>query len=214
MQRLSKRLAAVASLVKQGSVIADVGTDHGYIPVYLCIAGIIKGAVASDINQGPLSSCKALVEQEGLGGKISVRLSNGLDGIGCDEIDTIVIAGMGGELIADILSRCDYISKMHIVLNPMTHPEIARKFLYDNGFEIANDIIVEDCGHYYSVFDAIYTGNVDKKCRADYFLGNIKDFSQKEYFVHLINYLNKKSMSGEDYSDIIDAVEKKVNDNG
>lgn len=210
MQKLSKRLNAVASLVQDNAVIADVGTDHGYIPVFLCKAGIIQGAVASDVNEGPLSSCRTLVEQEGLEDKIKVRLSNGLDNLSSDEFDTLIIAGMGGELIADILSRCDYLSKKHIILNPMTHPELARKFLFDNGFEIHNDIIIEDGRHYYSVFDATYNGKVVKKSRADYFLGNITDFSQKEYFVHLLNYLKNKSKSGEDYSDVIIAVEERL----
>ena len=210
MQRLSKRLSVVASLVKPDSRLADVGTDHGYIPVYLCKTGVIKSAVASDINKGPLSSCEALVEQEGLEDKIKVRLSNGLDELCPDEFDTLIIAGMGGELIADILSRCAYLSSKHIILNPMTHPECARKFLYDNGYEILNDFIVEDSNHYYSVFDAVYTGKTEPKSRVDYFLGNIKDFSQKEYFIHLLNYFKNKSKSGEDYSDIITALEEKL----
>ncbi|MDE5983664.1 MAG: class I SAM-dependent methyltransferase [Eubacterium sp.] len=208
--QLSNRLSTVASLVKKGSAIADIGTDHGYIPVFLCKAGIINHAVASDINEGPLSSCKALVEQEDLQHKINTCLSNGLEGLCCDDFDTVIIAGMGGELISDILSKCDYISEKHIILNPMTHPELARKFLYDNGFEIKNDLIVQDGHHYYSVFDAEYTGKIIPRSRADYYLGNITDFSQKGYFVHLLSYLKNKSKSGEDYSDIITAVEEKL----
>lgn len=208
--QLSNRLSAVASLVQPGSAVADVGTDHGYIPVYLCKAGIIKSAVASDINEGPLSSCKALVEQEDLQHKIKTSLSNGLEGLNADDFDTVIIAGMGGELISDILSKCDYISKKHIILNPMTHPELARKFLYDNGFEIKNDLIVQDGHHYYSVFDAEYTGEIIPKSRVDYYLGNITDFSQKGYFMHLLSYLKNKSKSGEDYSDIITAVEERL----
>lgn len=210
MQRLSKRLNAIASLVTAGSRIADIGTDHGYIPVYLCESGIIKSAVASDINEGPLSSCETLVKREGLEEKINIRLSNGLEKLCSDEFDTVIIAGMGGELIVDILSRCDYISNKHIILNPMTHPEFAREFLYNNGFEIENDFIVKDGYHYYSVFDAVYTGEVIPKKRADYFLGNIKDFSQKEYFIHLLNFLKNKSKSGEDYSEVIAAVEERL----
>lgn len=209
MQSLSKRLSAVAGFVEKGSVIADVGTDHGYIPVYLYKSGIIKGAVAADINKKPLASCEALVKQEELSAVIKTRLSNGLDNIYPDEYDTVIIAGMGGELIADILSRADVRGK-HIILNPMTHPEIARKYLYDNGFDIINDLIVKDGKHYYSVFDAGYTGEILPKSRADYYLGNIKDFSNKEYFMHLLNYLNNKLKSGEDLKDVIRAVEDKL----
>lgn len=210
MQKLSERLSAVASLVDKGSAIADIGTDHGYIPVYLYKQGVITGAIAADINESPLSSCRALVEQEGLGEYIKVRLSDGLVHLRSDEMDTIIIAGMGGELIADILSKCSYIKEKHIILNPMTHPEIARKYLYDNAFEILNDIVVKDGRHYYSVFNARYTGHVVEKSKADYYLGNIKDFSNKEYFNHLLNYLKNKQKSGEDLSDIIKAVEEKL----
>lgn len=210
MQYLSKRLSAVASLVKQRSVIADVGTDHGYIPVYLCKTGVIKKAVACDVNKGPLSSCQALVRQEGLSDCIELRLSDGLEKISDNEIDTIIIAGMGGELIARILSDCSYITSKHLILNPMTHPEIVRKFLYDNGFDIINDIIVEDAGHCYSVLDAEYTGRIVPKTRIDYFLGEIKDFSCKAYFAHLLNYLKNKEKSGEDFGDIISALEEKI----
>ncbi len=207
---LSPRLSAVCSLVKDNSRIADIGTDHGYIPVWLYQNGVIKSAVASDINIGPLNSCERLVSQELLCEHIKVCQSDGLKSLSENDFDTIIIAGMGGELIADILSDCPYISNKHIILNPMSHPEIARKFLFDNGFELDNDIIVKDSNHYYSVFDAHYSGVIKDRMRADYYLGNIKDFTHKEYFIHLLNYLNDKSKSGEDFSDIINAVKEKI----
>ncbi|MGN0521734.1 MAG: class I SAM-dependent methyltransferase [Eubacterium sp.] len=210
MQKLSERLLAVASLVKKGAVIADVGTDHGFLPVYLIENGIVDEAVALDVNEGPLSSCKALVEKENLQNKIKVRLSDGLDNLCPDECDTVIIAGMGGELIADILSRHKWIKNKHLILQPMTHSEITRRFLFDSGFEINDDIIVKDGRHYYSVMGACYTGEVKRKSRADYYLGNIKDFSQKEYFIHLKNYLYNKSKSGEDLSDVLQALEEKI----
>ncbi len=207
MQSLSKRLTAVASLVKKGSAVVDVGTDHGYIPVYLYKSGIIVSAVAVDVNEAPLSSCKALVLQEELCDVIKTRLSDGLENVDASEYDTVIIAGMGGELISDILSRAELKDK-HIILNPMTHPEIARKYLYDNGFDIINDLIIKDGRHYYSVFDARYSGNISKKSTADYYLGNIKDLSNKEYFEHLLNYLYNKQKSGEDLSSVIEKIEE------
>lgn len=207
MQKLSIRLSSVAALVKQDAAIADIGTDHGYIPVYLAENKVINSAVASDINEGPLNSCISLVKEKGLENVIRTKLSNGLDSLDENDFDTIIIAGMGGELIFDILSRHGYVKDKHIILQPMTHPEVARKFLYDNGFEIKNDIIVKDGRHYYNVFDAYYTGKIIPKSRVDYFIGNIRDFSNKEYFEHLLNYFKNKSKSGEDYSDIISALE-------
>lgn len=210
MQKLSIRLSSVAALVKQDAAIADIGTDHGYIPVYLAEKKVIKSAVASDINEGPLNSCVSLVREKRLENVIRTRLSNGLASLDENDFDTIIIAGMGGELIADILSRHNYVKDKHLILQPMTHPEIARKFLFDNGFEIENDIIVKDGKYYYSIFDAYYTGKLSKKSRVDYYLGNITDFSQKEYFKHQLNYFINKSKSGEDYSDIISVLEKLI----
>ena len=208
MVSLSKRLNAVASLVKSGSSVADVGTDHGYIPVYLVENKISPFVVAMDINEKPLASCKSLVKDEGFENVIKTRLSNGLEKLDKGECDTVIIAGMGAELIVDILSNCDFVNELHLILQPMTHPEIARKYLYDNGFEINNDFIVTDGKHSYSIFDANYTGKITPKVQKDYFLGNITNFSQKEYFLHLLNYLKNKSKSGADLSDVISAVEE------
>ena len=208
MVSLSKRLNAVASLVESGSSVADVGTVHGYIPVYLVENKISPFVVAMDINEKPLASCKSLVKAAGFEDVILTRLSNGLEKLDRGECDTVIIAGMGAELIVDILSNCDFVNELHLILQPMTHPEIARKYLYDNGFEINNDFIVTDAKHSYSIFDANYTGKITPKVPTDYFLGNITDFSQKEYFLHLLNYLKNKSKSGADLSDVISAVEE------
>lgn len=210
MINLTKRLQAVADLVRNGKRLADVGCDHGYVPVYLVKNGICPSAVACDVNAGPLKSCATLVHQSNLDDSIKCVLSNGLENVSSDDIDDILIAGMGGELIADILSRCDYAKDKHIILNPMTHPEIARKWLFDNGFEIINDIIVPDGKHHYSIFDACYNGIVQEKGQRDYFLGNIIDYSDKEYFVHLLSYLKNKQKGGADYSDLIDYIEGKI----
>lgn len=209
MIKLTKRLQAIADMVNRGSVPVDVGTDHGYIPVYLVQNKICKTAVACDINEGPLNSCRMLVSQCGFDDKIKCVLSNGLQSVN-DEYDTVIIAGMGGELIADILSRAESIFSKNIILNPMTHPEIARKWLFDNGFEITKDIIVADGRHHYSIFSAEYVGNVGEKTQSDYYLGSITDFSDKEYFEHLLVYLKNKQKSGLDLSEPIKAIEEKI----
>lgn len=207
--KLSKRLQAIADMVGQGSTPVDVGTDHGYIPVYLVENKICPSAVACDINEGPLNSCRMLVSQAGFENEIKCVLSNGLDSV-FDFYDTVIIAGMGGELIADILSRAGELSSKKIILNPMTHPEIARKYLFDNGFDITEDIIVADGKHHYSIFSAEYTGTVADKTQADYYLGAIKDFSDKEYFEHLLSYLKNKQKSGLDLSSLIQTIEDKI----
>lgn len=209
MIKLTKRLQAIADMVKRGSIPVDVGTDHGYIPVYLVQNKICKTAVACDINEGPLNSCRMLVSQSGLDDKIKCVLSNGLQSVD-DEYDTVIIAGMGGELIADILSKAENITTKIIILNPMTHPEIARKWLFDNGFEITSDIVVADGRHHYCVFSAEYVGNVGEKKQSDYYLGSITDFSDKEYFEHLLVYLKNKQKSGLDLADLIKTIEEKL----
>lgn len=214
MVTLSNRLKTCAELVRKNVSLADVGCDHGYIPVYLVENNLIKKAVASDVNEAPLESCKTLVKESGLEEKIKCVLSDGLQNIEEDEADDILIAGMGGELIAEILEKCEYIKKKHLILNPMTHPELARKWLYDNGFEIKNDIIVNEGKHSYSVFDAVCTGVKKEYNETDLFLGNIKDFSDKNYFTHLLNYLKNKEKGGADYSALINTIKEKINDNG
>lgn len=210
MINLSNRLKAVADMVPAGSKICDVGTDHGYIPVYLVQNKICPNAIACDINEQPLKSCEFLVRESGLTDKIKCILSNGLDSVPNDEYDTVILAGMGGELISNILSRIENKEQKQFVINPMTHSEIVRKWLYDNGYQIKNDIVVADGKHHYCVFLAKYSGAVVSKTESDYYLGEIKDFSDKEYFMHLLTYLKNKEKSGRDFSKVIHDIEAKL----
>lgn len=210
MQKLSKRLDAVASLVRKDARIVDVGCDHGYVPVALVLGGHIPSAIACDINPAPLNSCVNLVNKHSLSERITCVISDGLDRIDGSSVDDIIIAGMGGELIASVLDRCAYVSEKHLIINPMTHPELVRKWLYDHGWEIINDIIVSDCGHQYSVFDAEYTGVPRVSTEVDWFLGEINDFSEREYFIHLLNYLKNKEKGGADYARLIKIIEEKI----
>ena len=212
MIKLTKRLSAVAQLVRENSSLADVGCDHGYLPAFLLLNGKIKSAVASDINEGPLNSCIQLVADYSLQDKIKCVLSDGLKNVDEQDCSDISVCGMGGELIAQILENCPWAknSEKHFIFNPMTHPEILRKYLCDNGFEIQSDIVVKEGRHYYSVFDAYYTGDVHSFPESYYYLGNINNFEYKDYFNHLLNYLENKSKGGADYSDIISAIKEKL----
>ena len=209
MIKLSCRLQAVADMVNEGARVVDVGTDHGYIPAYLIKNNIAKRVIACDINEKPLASCKRYISSLGLDDKVKCVLSDGLKSIDGD-YDTVIVAGMGGELIAQILENAENIRHCRLIINPMTHPELARKWLYDNGFCIENDIVVADLKHHYSVLSAHYTGKVQEKSEVDYFLGEISDFSDREYFEHLLVYLKNKQKSGVDYSDVISAIEGKI----
>ena len=209
MIKLSCRLQAVADMVNEGARVVDVGTDHGYIPAYLIKNNIAKSVIACDINEKPLASCKRYISSLGLDDRVKCVLSDGLKNIDV-EYDTVIIAGMGGELIAQILENAENIRHCRLIINPMTHPELARKWLYDNGFCIENDIVVADLKHHYSVLSAHYTGKAQEKSEVDYFLGEISDFSDREYFEHLLVYLKNKQKSGLCLDDLIKAIEEKI----
>ena len=144
--KLSKRLSAAAAFVRKGSFIADVGTDHAYLPIALCEAGIIRGAVASDVNEGPKMRAEAHVRAYGLKGKISVCLADGLDGLEKYSPEDIFMLGMGGELIVALLARAEWLKtpKIRLILQPMTHPEAVRSFLFENGFSVVDETLVKD----------------------------------------------------------------------
>lgn len=153
------RLLACARLVR-GSRAADVGTDHGYLPVYLVQNGICESALACDINEKPLASARENIEKAGLSDKIGVYLSDGLGSVPCEGITDVIVAGMGGELIADIISRADWIKqrRVNLVLQPMTKWDHLREFLYTGGFEVTSELPCQEGKFVYSVMQAAYTG--------------------------------------------------------
>ena len=154
---LSKRLKAVAELVTPGMRLADVGTDHGYIPIYLTEAGVIPSAIAMDINKGPLERAKEHIREHGLEGKIQTRLSDGLKDLQMNEADCIIAAGMGGGLIIRILSeeRDTAGSLKELILQPQSEIDSVRKYLTEEGYRIvAEDMVYED-GKYYPMMKAV-----------------------------------------------------------
>ncbi|GAA0362722.1 tRNA (adenine(22)-N(1))-methyltransferase [Bacillus horti] len=153
---LSKRLAEVASLVPPGSRLADIGSDHAYLPVHLLIQGKICTAVAGEINPGPLESAKNQVEKLGLQGVVDVRLGDGLEVIHQDEIDVICIAGMGGSLISQILSEGK--EKLHkvkrLILQPNVAGHLVREWLLNEGWELLYENMIKEDQKYYEVLMA------------------------------------------------------------
>lgn len=150
--QLQPRLACIASLVPRGSVLADVGTDHGYVPVYLLRTGAITRAIASDIGREPLEHARRTAEEYGVDG-IDFRLCAGLAGIAPEECDTIVIAGMGGETMMEILAAAPWTrSGAHtILLQPQTKIEELRLWLCEHGYAVTRETLVEDKGKLYIV---------------------------------------------------------------
>lgn len=159
MVRLDKRLATVASMVRRGSRVADIGTDHAYLPVYLVQAGVCPCGIAADIRTGPLEAARRAVSEAGLTDVIALRLGDGLAPVAADETDDIVIAGMGGETIAEILSAADWVkdTRLRLVLQPMTRAEELRRWLLTSGFAITEERLVRDGHRLYPVMAAAYT---------------------------------------------------------
>ena len=156
--KISKRLLAAAGLARRGEVIADVGTDHAYLPIYLYTRGIIRRAVVSDINEGPIERARRNIFEFSAGDGIIPVLSDGLSKIEEYSPDTVFILGMGGELILNIISSAEWVKKKRprLVLQPMTHSELLRAYLFDNGFEITEELLVAD-GKIYQIIVAEYT---------------------------------------------------------
>ena len=140
---LTPRLQAVAGLVPGGARLADVGTDHAYLPASLLQRGNIETAVASDLRPGPLERARRTAERFGLTERISFRLCDGLSGIAPEEADTVVIAGMGGETIAAILGAAPWVREKgrRLILQPMSAQEDLRAWLAANGFRIDREVL-------------------------------------------------------------------------
>lgn len=196
MFKLGGRLSACAKLVRKDSVIADIGTDHAMLPVYLIHNGICKTAIASDIARKPYEGAVNLVKEYGFTDEIDVRLGGGLDTIAPDEVTDIVIAGMGGELITQILETAPWTKdeKYNFILQPMSKVSDLRRWLYANGFEIQSETAVTDTGKDYTVINSRYTGVIMGFTELDVYAGKLipcKNESAK-------NLLNKQAKMLED----------------
>ncbi len=148
---MDSRLLTCAGLCT-GDVLCDVGTDHGYLPCYMIENGLCSKAYACDIAQGPLDSAIAHINERCLSDRITTVLSDGLDSVEKGDITDVVIAGMGGELIADIISRCGWLREdINLVLQPMTKPEVLRRRLYEQGFCVLRELACVSGRFVYSV---------------------------------------------------------------
>ena len=153
---LSGRLQAVASLVTAGHRIADIGTDHAYIPIFLVQEGRSDSAIAMDVNEGPLKKAEEHVKESGMEGRIEMRLSDGLEKLEPGEADTAVIAGMGGPLMLRILKAYPKTvgSLRELVLQPQSETAKVRAFLLEEGFLFIQEDMVKDDGKYYPMMKA------------------------------------------------------------
>lgn len=155
---LTPRLQSVADLVPQGSVLADIGTDHAYLPVWLLLEGRIGSAIAADLRKGPLERAMQTAQLYECTDQVTFRLCDGLSGIEPNEADTIVIAGMGGETIAAILEGAPWTQNRAytFILQPMSAQNILRRWLWQHGYSIQNEVLVCEADKLYNIFAVTY----------------------------------------------------------
>lgn len=149
---LTPRLRAIAEQVPKGAKLADIGTDHGYLPVWLILNGVIDTAIASDLREGPLDRARQTAARCGTAERISFRLCGGLDGIARSETDLIAIAGMGGDTIAQILAAAPWTRDKTLLLQPMTALPALRRWLGQNGYSIRAERIAREGQRLYSIW--------------------------------------------------------------
>lgn len=155
---LSKRLTKVASLVTEGASVADIGTDHGYIPIYLIQEGIASKVIALDVKKGPLERARMHIVGHGLKGQIETRLSDGLRKVTPGEVDTMIAAGMGGGLVIHILEDSPETVKeiSSFILQPQSEIDKVRRYLNEHGYRIVEERMVEESGKFYPMMQAVH----------------------------------------------------------
>lgn len=159
---MNRRLQAIENMIRPGIGMIDVGTDHGYLPVSLARHGYPGALIASDIGEGPLSAARRSAEAAGLGERIVFQLCDGLDLCDPESVDTIVIAGMGGDTICGILDRAEWCmqARYRLILQPMTRAEVLRYWLVNNEFIIEEEQLAADGGEIYAAFSARFGGSM------------------------------------------------------
>ena len=157
---LGPRLKTAANMVRKGTKVADIGTDHAYLVAYLLLNDICSFGYACDINPNPLKKALSTIRENQLEDRAELVLCDGLSGLSQDLAEDIVIAGMGGETIISILENCSWSKDKtkHYILQPMTKASLLRKYLCENGFEIKDEKAVKDSGRIYTVMSVYYTG--------------------------------------------------------
>ncbi len=206
---LDARLSAVASMIRDGVTLYDIGSDHAYLPVSLLLDGKIPFAYICDVARGPLSKAHETVKAYGVGEKCRLCLSDGMKSVDVIPPCDISIAGMGGELIASIIDACTDVKDpdVRLILQPMTRGEELRRYLCENGFEILHENTVFD-GKYYTVISCRYTGEKYELSPSELVLGkadvrteNGEFFAMAENKLEILNAIyDGKKRGGADCS--------------
>lgn len=191
---MSKRLQKIASFVKPGVGVVDVGTDHGYIPIMLCRQGYEGNIIGTDINKGPLNKARNSLSEAGFEEIVSLKLCDGLEAVTPESVNTIIVAGMGGDTITGILDRAEWCSRSDIclILQPVTKSEILRYWLINNEFCITDEVLVKENGTVYQIICA-KPGISEKYSDLELFTGKLERIRDDELFsehiaIHLLRF--------------------------
>ncbi|EMJ5760730.1 SAM-dependent methyltransferase [Clostridioides difficile] len=204
--KLTDRLLKIASLVSDGKKIADIGTDHGYIPVYLLKEGKVPFAVLADVNKGPLDNAHKEVIQNNLFDKVDLRLGSGIEILEIGEVEEVIIAGMGGILISELLEAKKEVAHNveKLILQPMQAQEELRYYLLNNGYEILEEVLVREDFRIYEIIVAKYTGKNTIIEDEIYYEVGIKLLENKDSLFN--DFIEKKIKT---YSSIVNKLEGK-----
>ena len=197
------------------NLIADVGTDHGYLPIYLVNKGICQRAVAADINEGPLSAAQKNIALTRVKDKIETILSDGLKNV--EKADCVTICGMGGELIVSILEHRKE-DMTRFVLQPQRSVDTVRYYLAEKGFEIKREAIAKEKDKMYCAFYAEYTGKAYEITKKEALIGKLDNFEDKTLYEEYVNYrkrevekaiesMKKSNSYGERYDELKELLE-------
>ncbi len=185
--KLSNRLYACASLVRPGSIVADVGTDHGHLPIYLLTHGICRRVIASDLREKPLQAARNHAAEAGVADRVTFCLSDGLRSVPLEGIDTVICAGMGGNTIQSILQGAPDIwrSGVQFILQPQADMAELRGFLSEHGFRIDQEIFARDGNFVYTVMDVYSDGGMPIPPEGRYIPQGVKDRSDPLYLAYM-----------------------------
>ncbi|HOM03834.1 MAG TPA: class I SAM-dependent methyltransferase [Acetivibrio sp.] len=170
---LKGRLKLIADITPKCNIVCDIGTDHAYIPIYLVMNKKCQKALACDVRKGPISFADKNIAEYGLSQYIKTRVGDGLDPIEDSEVDVIIIAGMGGQLIKEILEKgfAKAQKARTLVIQPMNAIELIRQWLYENGFDIFDEKLAKEEDRIYNAMAVKWTGKAKSKEEAYYYIG-------------------------------------------
>ena len=223
---ISPRLLSAADFVRQDAILADIGTDHAYLPLFLLRAGRIERAFCSDVNEGPLDSARANIGAAGYLDRVEFTLADGADALAGKGITDYTICGMGGELIADIIDRADEMRNpaVRLILQPMTRRGALVSYLYKNGFEVLEEAYSKDAGKHYVTLLVSYSGNCRDTSELEAELGRADTPSRNPeaklgylkaklgVFEKRRDGIERSTLGGEDYTPHVEYIKTLINE--